>query len=278
MRLCRIRFVSVIAIVAVLGAAGCSSSRRGGSALAAATTVVPSSAALVETTTTQQVAAVPVTVAVVDTLVPAPTSTSVSSPATVAPPVTLSGTDDPLLLRSDGFGRFAFQTPVNDVLVGVPSALGAPTSDVLTEYPGVLEALHVNADSSIGFTEPVGREVCWAEFCLEFGGADAASLTLKGWTYQSSATTPTLALKDVNGITLTSRWSDFLGAMQADPGGCYQVGGGATNEGVILVLQGGVFGQFTAAGAYEALLPDPSEVTVMGMSAGDQLSYLDSDC
>ena len=200
-------------------------------------------------------------------------------PITIAPVASAVDNKDPLLLRSDGFGRFPFGAPLTAVLVGSPSELGAPTSDTTNEYsnPGG-DGQYLSADESTGFGFAIGRQYCWTELCLNFGGPDEANLQLVGWQYASIGTVPLVGLKNMDGVSIGSRWSDFPSAISADPGGCYTVGGGVTADGIFLVLEGGTFGKFNDDGSYEALIPDPSEVTVIQMNAGEQVVYLFEDC
>lgn len=208
-----------------------------------------------------------------------PTRPTNLDPIPVVPVASAQDDQDPLLLRADGFGRFPFGTPLAEVLVGSPLELGAPLSDTSSEYsnPGA-DGQYLSADESTGFGFPVGRQYCWSELCLNFGGPDSTNFQLVGWQYVNSGTAPLFGLKNVDGVSIGSRWSDFPASISADPGGCYTIGGGVTTDGIFLVLQGGIFGKFNDDGSYEALVPDPSEVTVIQMNAGEQVVYLLEDC
>ena len=239
------------------------------------------------TTVAAQVTATTVVPADLATTVPAgtqlpatvPTLSANPDPTTVVPVASAEDNKDPLLLRPDGFGRFPFGTPLAEVLVGSPPELGAPLSDTSSDYsnPGA-DGEYLSADESTGFSFPVGRQYCWTELCLNFGGTDSTNLRLVGWRYASNGTAPLFGLKNVDGVSIGSRWSDFPASISADPGGCYTVGGGVTTDGIFLVLQGGIFGKFNDDGSYEALVPEPSEVTVIQMNAGEQVVYLFEDC
>ncbi len=273
--------------VALLGATlvGCTSA-RGGMAVAPRDTFVAPPPTTVTPVVTSVVTAPPTEVVVVPVATSTPFVTpSVPAPPTPAPTLAPSpGGDGPgdidaaLVLRADGFGLFSFGAGVNEVLLGSPSALGSPVSDVTLDFPTVDGSAFVNEPNSLVFAFPAGREFCWPDLCMYFGGASTAELRFVGWTYRSGAAFPTIALFTTDGISIGSRWSDFRSAMAADPGGCFSIGSGATNDGIFLVLQGGVFSQIDEAGNYEALLPAPEDVIVLSLDAGEQMLSLEGDC
>jgi hypothetical protein len=275
------RHVLIPAVVLSLLAISCSSSRGGMASIrSSGDPSITSPTTVAEATTTTPASSVPLEVIATTAVAPTlpPNTTAVITPATEAPIALPSDDDDPLLLRSEGFGRFSFGSPVNDVLIGSPSELGVPSSDQVSRFPVATGSQFQSADEETAFGLQVAREVCWTQFCLTFGGADEASLKLVGWHYDGNGSVPLFGLRNAADITLGSRWSDFASAMDADPGGCYTIGGGATDDGIFLVLEGGLFGQFNADGSYEALLPDPTEVTVQSMNAGEQIEFLLGDC
>jgi len=182
-----------------------------------------------------------------------------------------------LVLRGDGIGKFALGSEVAVVIDGLSAQLGKIVTDETTAYPTAdgLGQYQTN-DGEFGFVAPVGRSVCWSvTLCAEFGGASGAAMSFTGWSYRAD---PTHALLSVSGVTLDMRLSDAP-AIHADEGGCYSVGSG-TIDGIRLTLQssGEPFGSFDESGNYVINVPDPADVTVTWMEAGEVPVFLYGDC
>ena len=113
------------------------------------------------------------------------------------------------------------------------------------------------------------------QFCAEFGGAAAASMSFTGWSYREDTTA---ALRSPSGVTLLTRWSD-VPAINVDEGGCYSVGSGSI-DGIRLTLQseGEPFGSFDDMGNYVVGVPAPADVTVVWMETGEVPVFLYGDC
>ncbi|MCB0956645.1 MAG: hypothetical protein R2694_15400 [Ilumatobacteraceae bacterium] len=202
----------------------------------------------------------------------APTTTE---PSTTAAPTTAASTVP--YLQSDGLAGSPFGTASAEVIARLTAELGTPDNDQLTSYPTADPTLGwTTADDEYAFTYPFGREVCWANgFCAEFGGETSGALTFVGWTYWNDETG---SLSTESGVTIGSRWSAFPD-FAVDPGGCYTVGGGMY-QGISLTLQSEIdpFGYFDDDGNYVSQLPQPADVAVMAMQAGDAPFYLYGDC
>ena len=181
------------------------------------------------------------------------------------------------MLRGDGIGQFALGSAVAVVVAGFSAQLGRTVSDETTAYP-TADGLgqYQTADGEFGFVAPVGRSVCWSvQLCAEFGGASGAAMSFTGWSYRAD---PTHALTSASGVTLDMRLSDAP-AIRADEGGCYSVGSGNV-DGIRLTLQssGEPFGSFDESGSYVINVPDPADVTVTWMEAGEVPVFLYGDC
>lgn len=207
-----------------------------------------------------------------------PTSTAavVETPATVTPAAGLE-------LRAGGLGDSDFGASPDGVIAAIGAAFGAPTADDAAEFPTEVGASFENEATLQSFTSPVGRTVCWSGFCAQFGGADPSVLTFVGWELFGDPATPAVPLATGDGLTLGSRWSDFLETMSVQPGGCPTTGSGTVASGIDLALQGGDgitarFSGVSETGEYVELLPDPSQVTVVGMRAGSVIDNFEEDC
>jgi hypothetical protein len=223
------------------------------------------------------------------TTVAGSTGTTVAGTATTAPPAAAT-TEAPtttnavpqtvaeLVLRSDGLGPLRFGADSNVVVSTISSILGAPTSDAAAEYPTPADGgSFISADEELGFVQPFGRTVCWMNgLCTESGGNTAGPYAFVGWYYAAADADE---LSTVDGLDVGSRWSDFTTVMTAEPGGCYSVGYG-TSAGISLTLQseGTPFSVIEDDGSETAALPDPADVTVVQMQAGQQVAFLLSDC
>lgn len=211
---------------------------------------------------------------------PATEATTSTAPPTLPtlPPTTTATTVDPaneLLLSAVGLGPHAFGTSVDAVLGDLEGRFGAPGSDDSLTFVSTAGD-YISDDGCCSFVAPVGRTVCWPNgLCATFAGSTSESLGFVGWRYGDDEFS---SLHSAAGITLGSRWADFLADMNVFPGGCYTVGGGTTADGIELVLQGGDFEVVGDDGSFTPVLPAPESVTVIGMAAGDEVVDLASDC
>lgn len=165
------------------------------------------------------------------------------------------------------------------MVAGLDATFGAATSDAAEDFPHVDAGVRETADRSTGFALPSGRTVCWTELCTFFGGADASSLAFVGWQYRTvGSITPTVSLATADGLTIGSRWSDFMSVLTVQPGGCATSGSGSTADGITAAVHGGVFSRIDESGEYQELLPDPADVMVAGLSAGFVVFPMESDC
>jgi hypothetical protein len=204
----------------------------------------------------------------------APT-TSAAPTTTTAPPLTAAD----LVLTPRAVGPIGFGTGVQPTIDVLTPVLGPPADDRSFELPDFDAATntYTNAVDEV-FAFPFARQVCFANgLCLSFGGATTAELQLVGYDYYGSPPAPPV-LTTSSGLPLGARWADYPAAMTAYPGGCYSTGGGDSG-GVTLVLQssGDFFGVFEGE-SYVEQLPDPADVTVYGMYAGELVGYLYADC
>jgi hypothetical protein len=183
-----------------------------------------------------------------------------------------------LVLVADGVGPLRFGTEADAVIGAINAVLGPPTSDAPAEYPVAADdGSFMSVDQELGWAQPFGRTVCWMNgFCGEFGGTVAGAYTFEGWFY---AATDVDELAAPSGLDVGSTWADFADIITVDPGGCYSVGYG-TAEGVTLAMQssGEPFVVVDDEGTESPGAPDPADVTIMQMQAGDQVTYLFEDC
>ena len=208
----------------------------------------------------------------------APTSTA--APTTTAPPETAPPTTaaPDYTLRGSGIGTLVFTDDAQAVIDALSAAFGAPESNVLTEFPIVAGPGDYQNDAEEVFLLPFGRTVCFPNtLCTVYGGDTAAALSFVGWYYFADEAS---TLSTAQGITLGSRWADFLDAMNVGTGGCYSEGGGTTADEVSLFLRssGTPFSGVDEAGNYAVFSPDPADVTVVQMQAGSQIGSLYGDC
>jgi hypothetical protein len=210
-------------------------------------------------------------------------STTTDAATTTVAESTTTTTTTPLTpadlgLRADGIGPLVYGATVPAAIAVLQSVLGAPTEDTSAEYPNeVTPGQFESADNEFAFTQRFERTLCFANgLCATFGGPSTGALGFVGWRYEGSVE-PRLTTRV--GVTVGSRWSDFEPSIAVSEGGCYTIGYGET-EGISLVLQssGTMFGSFDDAGNYVIGSPDPSEVTVLSMSAGNLPIFLFDDC
>lgn len=197
-----------------------------------------------------------------------PTSSVVGASSTVAPSAGFG-------LGRLGFGDIGFGTAPDVVIEAVYGALGPAVDDSSVAFPEMIGESFLSSLTGQAFDAPFGRRVCWTGVCAFFGGTEPEPLAFVGW---SVVATPLVTMTTDAGITIGSRWSDHLGAMTVSPGGCPARGSGATTDGIDLVVQGGEFATVDESGEYVELLPDPTLVTVVGLSAGSQITAIEEPC
>lgn len=254
---------AALAIGLALGA-GCSSSASVGGAATESSSPPASDTVVAGTSTTEAPAT---TVAV--------TTTAAATTTTTAAAV-------PLTLRGDGVGSFDFGMSYADVSAGL-TALLEPLTDEEIDFPNIDESGgYTSSDGSQGFVAPFGRIACWSDggvagvgnnLCAAFGGADAAALTFVGWTYGGSA------LTTISGVTGGSLWSEFPTMLTPGQGGCYTNSSGSI-DGVLVsvVSSGATFGSFDDLGNFVPGDPNPADVSVTGLDAGDYPFDTNADC
>ncbi len=202
------------------------------------------------------------------------TTTTAETTTTTAVPLTPAD----LVLRADGIGPVVYGATVPAAIAVLQGVLGAPTEDTSAEYPNeVTPGQFESADNEFAFTQRFERTLCFGNsLCATFGGPSPDTVGFVGWRYEGTVE-PRLATRV--GVTVGSRWADFESAMTVSEGGCYTTGYGET-EGISLVLQssGTMFGSFDEAGNYVIGYPDPSEVTIVSLSAGNLPIFLFDDC
>jgi hypothetical protein len=215
------------------------------------------------------------------TTVAGSSATTVAGSGTTAAPVTTSAIPTTLVelaLVSDGLGPLRFGSDGDTVILIISSVLGPPISDAPAEYPTPAgDGSYTSLDEELGWAQPFGRTVCWANgFCGEFGGATAGPYTFQGWFYAETDVDP---LSAPSGLDVGSTWAEFADVITVNPGGCYSVGYG-TADGVTLAMQssGEPFVNVDEDGNETPSSPDPADVTIMQMQAGEQVTYLFEDC
>lgn len=201
----------------------------------------------------------------------APTDTGAALPA---------NRRDELVLRSNGLGDVDFGRPDIEVIPYITARLGQPTTDQLGEYPTFDDEFdaYVNFDDD-GFSRPFGRTTCYDNrFCVFFGGDSSDALSFVGWS-QEGFDLRSDPLSTADGITVGSRASDHVGVMTVDQGGCFTTGTGEA-AGVLLYVasEGEPFETVDEDGNFVQGNPDPSEVVVQGLEAGDRPFFLFADC
>ena len=273
----RISLAVGLSILAVTACGGSESSTS-----ASTSTTLPANATLVgtlpqETTTppptTPAATTIPSTPPTEPSTTP-PTTVALTVPPTTAPPTTVDPATE-LILSSVGVGPHPFGTGPVGLLEDLNERFGLPRTDEVTTFV-TNNGAYISEDGCCGFIAAAGREVCWPNgLCVTFGGPTTENLGFVGWLYQGDEFS---GLHSAAGITLGSRWSNFLTSMTVQPGGCYTTGTGATNDGITLDVIGGDFAQVGDDGTFTTLLPAPEEVTVVAMSSGEHIYDLEGDC
>jgi hypothetical protein len=207
----------------------------------------------------------------------APITTPSTTPATTPPTTEPATTPDDLELNFDGVLPFYFGEHDAEVVAGLTSLLGAPTSDVSTDYLTADEGYFLDAAGEESYVFPHGRRVCYDNtLCVQFGAGATETLLFTGWTLSTDAA-PVLTMG--NGITVGSSWADHVDEIVIGDGGCYSVGYG-DSEGVAVVVQsaGEPFLSFADDGSPIIGQPDPADVTVIELSAGRSPTFVFADC
>ena len=221
---------------------------------------------------------------------PSSSTTAATSPSTVAPVATTiapATTTIPettttveaiagLALRTDGVGRLRFGQPVVQVVDALVAVLGDPMSDAAFEYPVDNDGVLFDAFGDFSFGYPYGRQTCFTnEFCVEAGGATPAELAFVGWTQSEGEGSLITTL----GVGVGTVWADAEDVMSVDEGGCLSFGTGASG-GIDLQLQssGDLFSAPNGSGGYTIGEPDPADVIVVALSAGDLRTFAYGDC
>ena len=184
------------------------------------------------------------------------------------------------VLRANGVGSADFGQADIDVIPVMTELLGNPVDDRLGEYPLFDEdySLYIDFEDS-GFSAPFGRTTCYDnEFCLYFGGGTGDDLRFVGWS-QDGFDLASDPLASDAGVTIGSRYADHLGEMTVGEGGCFTQGFGEI-AGITLFLtsEGVPFVSFDDDGTFVAGTPDPTEIVVTGMEAGDRPFFVFADC
>jgi len=215
---------------------------------------------------------------VADTSTTVVPDTTVAATTTEAPTTTAAPAAAPLILRGDGVGSFDLGMSYADVSAGLSARL-EPTTDEALEFPITTESGgYVSADENQGFVAPFARIACWAdggdsELCAAFGGADAAALTFVGWTYGGST------LRTTSGVTGGSLWSDFPTMITPGQGGCFLISSGSIDGVLVSVISAGAtFGSYDDLGNFVPGDPNPAEVSVTALDAGNYPFDTNADC
>lgn len=231
------------------------------------------------TTTVTPGTDVPTTLAAATTT-EAPTTTETPT-TTVAPTTTAALTAADLDLDAAAIGPVTFGTGVDAALAVLVPVLGTPSVDVTDEFPTALDGGSWTNDEEGIFAFPHLRRLCFANgLCISFGAATPTDLQLVGYDYGSPETPAGPQLTTVTGVPMDARWSDYLDAMTAFPGGCYSQGYGDAGGVTLLLVSDGDPFLVVDQTTFESIsqVPDPSMVTVYGMFAGDNPGFLYDDC
>ena len=267
------RFVSCVALAVIVTACGDDVPIEADASTAPTAvpeTAVPETAPPETTILEAPVASDSVAVTVAPEPVPEPEST----PAPVPP------SRGDLVLRSNGVGSADFGQVDIEVIPVMTALLGDPVDDRLGEYPTFDEDVNLYVDfEDSGFSAPFGRTTCYGNaFCLNFGGNTSDDLRFVGWS-QGGFESASEPMVTADGVTIGSRYSDHLGVMTVNEGGCFTEGFGEVAGITLLVTSEGVpFVSVDDVGNYVTQTPDPAEIVVRTMKAGDEPFYIYADC
>lgn len=246
MRATRPRTVHLVAVCAALAlATSCSSESK-----SADTTVAPSTIAVPST---------PPPTTVAETTIPPTTVAPTTVPAVVAP-----------FLRGTGVGPYEFGAAYGDVLAGMPLVL---MSDESYTFP----------HPELFFSHAAGRKVCWNDgagsvLCAIFGGADLATVTMVGWSYDAASPAVGALTSEIE-ATVNKFLVDLPG-MPAIEGACYTYTTVALN-GIAMDLTTGSdewFGTYADDGSWIPTIPVPITAKITAMRAGEQILGVGADC
>lgn len=244
-----------------------------------ATTTDPVSAS----TTTPPTIGLPTTTAPPTTAPSTTDPTSSTAPTDVTtsttPPTTEPSelTADDLVLIFDGVEPFLFGAAADDVVGGLTDLLGAPGRDDSAEYPEPDDGYFLDEEGEEAYVFPFGRTVCFpGGLCTQFGAGADSALIFTGWTFGGDGAA---GLATIDGITIGSLWADHAEVITVEPGGCFQIGSGQA-EGVELTLEstGDPFVAVDDEGNLTPQTPDPADVAVIDMSAGELPFVTFADC
>ena len=212
------------------------------------------------------------------------TSTSIAAPTTAVDPMTTQPTPTTTILtiaqlelRSDGIGPIDFGTREADSLAVLSTAL-QPATEATSTYPIDLGDGTFANEFDDAFAYPAAHEVCFDNaLCVYFGGSEPGSLAFVGWTQRSDG--GGIPLATVEGVTAGSVWADHLGAIALEEFSCYSTGYG-TIGGIRVTLwsTGEPFNAFDDDGNPIDTNPDPADVTVYELTAGQRPYFRFDDC
>lgn len=206
----------------------------------------------------------------------APTTapTTSAAPATTAPPAD----PDDLTLSFDAVGPHRFGARDVDVVPALVALLGAPTRDDAAHYPIADDGRFLDEFEEESYIAPFGRTVCFSNaLCIQFGAGAPETRILSGWRIDDSATSD---LRTVAGIGIGSSWADHRDTIDVEPlNSCYQIAY-AESGGIDVTLSsaGAPFAAPNEEGAFVPGDPDPADVTVIEMSAGELPVFVFADC
>lgn len=186
---------------------------------------------------------------------------------------------DDLVLHGEGIGPFTFGTSSIEVHDNLQPLLGYPAESFTEEYPNTADGVFLDEFGEIEFVQPYGETVCYENgLCVDFGGDTPDDLTLLGYTQDApTGDEPTLATAD--GVTVGSRWADYEDIFEVGEGGCYSIGSGAVGGiELTLVSDGTPFIEITDDGESTYHRPEPDDVHVVSLAAGDRPINLLDDC
>lgn len=202
-----------------------------------------------------------------------PTTTSPPTTTTVPPPSDASD----LILIFDGILPFRFGDRDVDVVPALTELLGAPVLDEVREYPDAEEGVFFDPSGEESFVARFGRTTCFPiGLCVQFGAGAPETLIFTGWRVDQPSD---LATDD--GLEVGATLADFDEIITFDPTvSCYQVAyAAAAGIDVTLLSDDGVFAAPNADGdGLELGDPDPAQVTVIEMSAGQLPLFVFADC
>lgn len=205
-------------------------------------------------------------------------------PTTIAPTATTTPVPTQLTVSGDSLGGLEFGLSVEASLPQLLATLGEPAYDDSLEMPRLENGVWYD-DNQNFFAHQFSRQVCWgvtSTLCAVFGGDAADSVQLVGWYARSANGEPSPIVTE-GGIQHGSSWADHPEVVLDPPGSytsCYSLGYGTTPDGIRVVLESmtSMFSSWDLDGNFVEVVPPAQEVTVVGMSAGEQVGTLTDDC